>query len=193
MSQDNNETISRLMDGDVQQDSLFGDVSKDQEAVETWQRYHLIRDSLQNNLSENIDLDLHKRVMADLENEPVVLAPKRKKASQYTKPLAGFAIAASVMAAVLIGVQTGNVEQQGSPELVASTQTPITPNNQFNQPIINQDSIRTVSNSANVARSANSISEATLNRYLINYNELRANRGVQGMVPYVRIVGYEEE
>ena len=35
--------------------------------------------------------------------------------------------------------------------------------------------------------------ESRLNRYLVNYNEYRTNAGVQGMLPYVRIVAHEVE
>ena len=188
MSQENNEMISRLMDDDVGTNVSFKEITNNEEALDTWNRYHLIRDALQQNLSPRIDVELHKRVMNELENEPVVLAPKRKSPSQFVKPLTGFAIAASVMAAVLIGVQTNNVEQQVSPELVASNSASFAP-----QAPVATNAIRTVSSSSIDTNNANAISEANLNRYLINYNELRANRGVQGMVPYVRIVGYEQE
>jgi hypothetical protein len=35
--------------------------------------------------------------------------------------------------------------------------------------------------------------QTRLNRYLVNHNEYRSNAGVQGMLPYVRIVAHEVE
>ncbi len=190
MNIDKQESISALMDDEYSSDDVA--LLNNDESKQTWQRYHLIRDSLQGNLPGTVDLDLHQRIHDAIAQEsimmkPTVLAPKARSSMPYLKPVAGFAIAASVTAAVLLGVQSfqGNDTQNAVVPVVA-------------EQVISNELIRPVTLTSSqlpqVINTPESLSaKARMNRYMMNYNELRANSAVQGMAPYVRMIGYESE
>ncbi|WP_042010549.1 sigma-E factor negative regulatory protein [Aeromonas fluvialis] len=120
------EQISALMDGDLSDAEVLNELELDADSQATWGRYHLIGDAMRGDLPINLQLDLSDSIMAALEDEPTILAPKPvetapvpqstaspvKKESNVVSLLrrAGqqfgqYAIAASVAAAVIFGVQ----------------------------------------------------------------------------------------
>ncbi|WP_421225182.1 sigma-E factor negative regulatory protein [Aeromonas enteropelogenes] len=125
----NKEQISALMDGDLSDAQVLNELELDSDLQDTWGRYHLIGDAMRGDLPVNLQLDLSDSIMAALEDEPTVLAPKpveakpvAPQAQQEMEPaktdsnvvplfrrigqqLGQYAIAASVAAAVIFGVQ----------------------------------------------------------------------------------------
>jgi sigma-E factor negative regulatory protein RseA len=184
MKQDTNEILSALMDDEITIDTAerIGEIARDDELRQTWYRYHLIRDAIQGEINSDIDCSMAQRISRLLADEPVVLAPVNSGRNRYIKPIAGLAIAASVAAAVLLGIQVSN--RQAAPESTpafASNTVPQAPR-----------TVQFVSSNSGPANTANSTNVTfPMNRYLVNYNEHRANSGVRGMLPYVRIVGHE--
>ncbi len=187
MSDNIRESTSALMDGELsaEDEDLLDKLLSDDELKQKWQHYHLIRDSLQGHLPETVTMDLHAKIHDVISSEPTVLAPRKKQAIPFLKPVTGFAIAASVTAAVLLGVQnyqsTPNQETTGNTIAQQQTAT-VVPPAQFvsfgdAQPQVNAETSEQA--------------EARMNRYMMNYNEIRANSGVRGMPPYVRMIGYE--
>ena len=58
----------------------------------TWRRYHLIRDCLRGNLTDNVNNDFTENLKHELQNEPIIYTPKITK--QFKRePIIGFAIA----------------------------------------------------------------------------------------------------
>ncbi len=187
MSTEKTETLSALMDGETsasETDATVQAVANNDAARHTWFRYHLIREAMQNQLSDPVDTQLAERIRAQLTLEPTILAPQSSLRT-YLKPVAGLAIAASVTAAVLLGVQISNKEQgQAETPAFASNSTP-----QISQPV------QFVSGNSQPLNGSPQVqtAESPMNRYLVNYNEYRANSGMRGMLPYVRIIGHETE
>lgn len=187
MKIEQNEMMSALMDGELsshQIDEQIANLSSSTDSKQTWHRYHLMREALQGQLHHNVDVQLSERISTALEAEPTILAPAGKTGNKYLKPLAGLAIAASVTAAVLLGVQVTNTSTvSDSTPSFASNTTP-----QFSQPVqfvgVRNPAVSTSSRQTTAV-------ESPMNRYLVNYNEYRANTGMRGMLPYVRIVGHE--
>ncbi|WP_421239850.1 RseA family anti-sigma factor [Aeromonas enteropelogenes] len=125
----NKEQISALMDGDLSDAQVLNELELDSDLQDTWGRYHLIGDAMRGDLPVNLQLDLSDSIMAALEDEPTVLAPKpveAKPVAPQAQPemeptktdanvvplfrrigqqLGQYAIAASVAAAVIFGVQ----------------------------------------------------------------------------------------
>ncbi|WP_421187298.1 sigma-E factor negative regulatory protein [Aeromonas enteropelogenes] len=125
----NKEQISALMDGDLSDAQVLNELELDSDLQDTWGRYHLIGDAMRGDLPVNLQLDLSDSIMAALEDEPTVLAPKpveAKPVASQAQPemeptktdsnvvplfrrigqqLGQYAIAASVAAAVIFGVQ----------------------------------------------------------------------------------------
>jgi len=128
------ENISSLYDDELdatERDPLLTSLKQDEEQKQIWGRYSLIGDAIRKDLPDNPNHDLLSRVQMALESEPALLAPSSvsssdradrtrnqtvndvnvvelpKKASNdhFFKPVAGFAVAASVALASVLGFQ----------------------------------------------------------------------------------------
>jgi sigma-E factor negative regulatory protein RseA len=184
------EQISALVDDELEQGSRFvlHALATDNVYKGAWGRYHLMGECLRGHLPGHVDLLLADRISRALHDEPVLQGPHRWQ--RLLKPAAGLAIAASVAAIAILGVR-----QIGSGP-ATTTMPPIaynapTGNNDYQTVTVTagptpQEPARNYSTPADDAQSR-------LNRYLVNYNEYRANSGVQGTLPYVRIVAHEVE
>jgi len=147
----NKEQISALMDGEQSDAEVFNELGLDPDLQDTWGRYHLIGDAIRGDLPANLQLDLCDSIMAALENEPAILAPRSMmppplvqqdvasvKTEDNAKPhhvsnnvvpllrrvghqLGQYAIAASVAAAVIFGVQQYQSQDGASVNPVLNT------------------------------------------------------------------------
>ncbi len=186
MANDRRENVSALVDDEVrgaELRSLLDDLRQDSELQGCWSRYHLVSDALHANLSLADATRLSERVWAALEDEPTVLAPRRNtRLPPLAKQAAGLAIAASVAAIAIISVQSF---------------VPKPATNLFNAQVAQVAQVVPPDNLAQLA-SATELSPAqqaavrnSLNPYLVNHNEYSASSGMQGVLPYARIVSYE--
>ncbi|MEA9392425.1 anti-sigma-E factor RseA [Acerihabitans sp. TG2] len=120
-----NEKISALMDGESFDNELLNELSKDDRLQQSWQRYHLIRDTMRGDVGDVIHFDIASRVSAALAQEPARLTPQTVKESQplpetwhklpfwhKARPWAAqvmqIGLAACVSLAVIVGVQHYN-------------------------------------------------------------------------------------
>jgi sigma-E factor negative regulatory protein RseA len=178
MNNEDREWLSALADGELHEQSMeqrLTTLRDDPQLLASWQAYHLIRDTVSSNLNHSVAPQLHRRIAAALESEPTILAPQRRR-QPWLKQVAGVAIAASVTGVAIIGLQNMNgVDSNPAAAQVAQQ----------------QEYLRM--KPAQVARRNETPvqSNDALNRYLVNHNEYSANSGIQGMLPYVRIVGYK--
>lgn len=196
MSEFSREQISALMDGELADNPLYtvNALKNSEEYRKSWCHYHLIGETLRGNLPSHYDPQLAERISRAISEEPAVMAPEpgRFSLGEYFKPVMGFAIAASVTVAIIFGVrytseappintvQTAAVQQQ------PSTTTPVN-NPRIATAQVATDKPRQASRTYKIPIDA----QSRLNRYLVNHNEYRTNTGVQGMLPYVRIVAHE--
>ena len=190
MSDEKLEQISALVDDELEHGTRFVlNALKTNEAYKgVWGRYHMIGEYLRGHVPEYVDMQLAGRISAALQDERVNQSTYRFP--RLLKPVAGLAIAASVVAIVILGVrQTGSGPVATATPPVAYTQTGTSSDYQ------------TVTVTAKPApeQPAQNFktpddAQSRMNRYLVNYNEYRAaNAGVQGTLPYVRIVAHEVE
>ncbi|MGL5949706.1 MAG: sigma-E factor negative regulatory protein [Aeromonas sp.] len=112
----NNEQLSALMDaqGDA---AALSHTSQDPAAQQTWARYHLIKDALRGDLPSALPPTFCANVMAALDAEPPLAQPSTPAEPPHTSAIViplwrktlqqvgQYAIAASVAAAVIVGVQ----------------------------------------------------------------------------------------
>lgn len=179
MNEGNKEWLSALVDDELRGEALERGVDSlhgDSELLASWRAYHLIRDTVTSNLNDAVAPQLHRRISAAIEQEPTILAPKQRPQRSWVKHAAGVAIAASVTGVAIIGIQRINGVDSAQPSL------------QVAQP---QEYLRM---SPTVVASDNSALEKrddTLTPYLVNHNEFSTSAGMQGMLPYVRIVGHK--
>ena len=136
----NKEQISALVDGEIQDKVLLEQLSNERELADTFGRYHLYGDALRNELPSQVQLDLSDRIAAALVDEPAMVAapapaqplldessktaednnivrPRFGRVSPMLRYIGQFAVAASVSAAVIVGVQQYSQTDLQSPVL----------------------------------------------------------------------------
>ncbi|MCW8919329.1 MAG: RseA family anti-sigma factor [Gammaproteobacteria bacterium] len=171
--------LSALADGELHGAELerqLGLLRDDPRLLASWQAYHLIRDTVSSNLNHAVAPQLHLRVAAALESEPTILAPRQRR--PWLKQVAGLAIAASVTGVAIIGLQNMNgIDATPAAAQVAEKQEYL----RIEPSLVAQQKAQAGQNQNNDA----------LDRYLVNHNEYAVSSGIQGVLPYVRIVGYK--
>ena len=207
MTNSSDERISALMDGELDeqmQHSAMDELLNKGEARDTWARYHLISDTLRQHLPVGMDKQFSSRVMSALDDEPTVLAPRTTQTSPMARRLSGLAVAASVAAVAVMGVQFMYQQDGQVPaEQIAQAPTKVSPtasvaNKAFARAPIRQN-IQTVTQPMNptpmtprLAQQQSPLAQKrfhpNLNKYLVDHNQLTARTAVQGVMPYARLV-----
>lgn len=171
MANDIEEQLSALADGEVadhELDGLLRRMRGDESLRERWSRYHLIGESLRKNLPDDVRHGLDSRVWKALQKEEILFAPPpRRRVAPYFGQFARLALTAGITAVAILGFQTLNRDDT-SLSAVAGLQPPA---------------------------ETNTVPEpgATLDPYLVNHNEHSVSTGMQGMLPYVHLVGAVKE
>lgn len=187
MSESIKEHLSAFIDGEHEDEHLLDVLIRDKDMKQTWSRYHLIGDCLRDNLPEHISNDhISNSVKNSLQNEPTVLAPKTKQFD--FKPFAGLAIAASVAMVAVLGIQSGNEinpAATGAPAIANSIGTGVES--------FNFAEAQVLPAAVKQSDTPEHLTNERLNEYLMNHNTYRSNGGVNGVIPYVRMVTIEPE
>lgn len=120
------EKLSALMDGETLDSELMNALSGDKTLQQTWASYHLIRDTLRGDVSEQaLNIDISAGVMAAIATEPARRnvtplqesqpAPQQwqqmpfwKKMRPWASQITQIGMAACVSLAVIVGVQQYN-------------------------------------------------------------------------------------
>ncbi len=209
MSDKARERLSALMDDelvDFEQD--IHHLQDDDSLKQCWMRYHLIRDVVSGHLPDTVapDFGLAARVSAALEYEPTILAPRRFQPRQLMKQAAGLAIAATVSAIAIISIQNPDLDQTGVASLAAadkqgekviafssSGQSPGGQNSalaSLSDPVKGANVVLSRAGHPHIHKpGANRTSTSKFSGYLLNHNEYSVSANMQGMLPYMRIVG----
>ena len=177
MSNQFDERFSALVDGEETQISdVLSRIQQDDELRQRWQRYHLVRDAMTGHVEGQGFPDISSQVSQALDNEPTVLAPKRKTSRLQTiyKQASGFAVAATVATVAVISVQQTQVAQTNDIQTAA-----------VNNPAANVQ-VTTVKHADNSR--LDSAVESKLSGYLVHHNEYSVTAKMQGALPYMRIV-----
>jgi sigma-E factor negative regulatory protein RseA len=167
-----NEKLSALMDDELTEFEtrrLLDEVARDPQHRATWERYHLVRAALRNELDIAAAPGLAERVTGGLAD-----IPARSRLPLRTTGMV--AMAASVAAVAIIGLQWLNRPESGPASPLASQTTPAA-----TRVATTQDTRKTAPQPE---------TERTLNAYLVEHNEF-ATAGMSGMLPYVRVVGHD--
>ncbi len=200
------EQVSALLDDELstrETASVLAKLSRDPELQQRWDRYHMIGDVMR---GEAVNLnagEISGRVRQQIELEPAIISiPKRDRSrpwrSNWIKPAAGAALAASVATAVVVT----------APGLLSMNDTaqPTTASNISNTPppqIITAANISPVVPTIPVAHKAipgtrwknlkEPSLESRLNGYLVNHSEYAAPGTGIGVMPYATFVGYDSK
>lgn len=173
-----NEQISALVDDELdaaEQALLLRQLARDESLRRQFARYQLLSDALKDSLPERVDPDFHLRIQTALQDEaaPHATAAGSHLGHRLFRPLAGLAVAASVAVVAVLSLQSVRETTPQSAPAVASAPAPAD--------YIRAEGTPPAALAATPARD--------LDAYLVNHNEVAVNRGMRGMLPYVRIVG----
>ena len=179
--------LSAMVDGEVaasEIDWVLRRLSRDSDARDRWERYHLISDMIQGHAPAMLDIDFAARIRAAIEAEPLPQPVARPLPAWY-KPVTGFALAASVALMALYGLKLNQTDTL-PPTAPFAAAAPILSTPASSLPV------QTVA----VAQPADLTSEpfgTRLNSYLVNHNGYASRNSMHGVLPYVRMVGYQPD
>lgn len=215
MSDDIHQSLSSLMDSEADELALrrvLKASQEDAEVAETWHRYHLIRSVLHKELEQPQLFDLSDRISAAIEQEEAVVAtpdavqaqPSEKGASKVIHFLRDAsqgwlgksAIAASVAAAVVLLLPQPSTDQ---PMLATQSAAPIYQTELPRQSRVPTGSsgVQLVSAGAEQATAYHLVDnqkqrqEQLIRAYLMQHSEYVSATGTHGMMPMVRVAGYQ--
>jgi sigma-E factor negative regulatory protein RseA len=179
------EKLSALMDGELDRKAT-GDVlqtlASDSRLRCSWERWHLIRAALHQDLAETPVSGVASATADGLREEPTVLAPRGRllpDRRDIGRWIGGAAIAASVAAVSVVGIRMVNPVPGTQPTQLATT-----------QPVPNGNFVRTSDTRWNTISPD---VENDLNLYMVEHSEFTPTSRMNGMMSYVRIVGYDSE
>ena len=192
-----NERLSAFVDGELEdpaRDGIVDALYEDPELRRTWERFHLIGDAMRGTGPVPGADAVAREVSTTLAGESVVRLKPRARRSRL-HPLAGLAIAAAIAGIAVLGlhrldgggVQPPQIADASRSESTAAVSAP-------DRTEVRIASVAERPAGADASRLQWSgvapDAEARLNAYLVSHNEY-AGDGVRGVLPYVRIVGYQ--
>lgn len=204
------ERVSALMDGELHGADIeraIQDLGQDAELAERWSHYHLVSDSLRNDLAPQIDIQLADRIRSAIDAEPIYTAAHHwggKPKPAWRQQASGLAIAASLTAVSILSAQAllqnddSAIPASGPAMASAAPAATATPANQaadhsskrltpagielaaYRQPPANRDQAP--------------VPWSKFNKLLINHQEYQAGNTLSGRtLPYVRLVNSERK
>lgn len=176
--------LSAIVDDELEEreiDLVLRRLSRDRDSRARWERYHLVSDALQGHLPAALDIDFAARIRQAIEAEPQLLPATRPLPAWY-KPVTGFALAASVVLVALFGLKLTQTDTTFAPTVPLAANIP--PASTLPLPV----RVATLTQPAN---GSGEPVEARLSSYLVNHNGYASRNSVNGMLPYVRMVGYQ--
>jgi sigma-E factor negative regulatory protein RseA len=208
MNEELRESLSALMDGEASEQEIR-QVLDNLEAPalrDTWRRYHIARQGLQQGATVVAE-DLSRRIMSAIADEPAhSLQPDTGPAEihavgrwhRFSRPLASFAVAASVFAAVLLGSQfVGQDSGQGRVELLAGERvSPVGMVNTLGGAAVRAGYATPPVRQVPVGSTAsdyNAMARERLERYMLPHAEEAALNAPAGMMPYARVATFRIE
>lgn len=200
------ESLSALMDGEANEleiQRVLG-ASSNAKVRATWSRYHITRTvmgELNSEASAAASSGFADGVMAMLEGDNGSHSSSEsqaRKADGWLKPVASFAIAASVAGAVVVGGQwlDSGDPQQAVPAVAASVSrvSSAPPGSWGGVPLAASIQARPSGRSAAVDSAAiyDTLARERLQRYMIHNVEHAALNSSQGMMPFARVTRGEK-
>lgn len=162
------ETISAMMDGEIEGHEAHQAMlrlSDTGSARESWSTYHVIGDVMRGDALPAFDIS--GRVMAALEAEPTVLAPRRAPRASSRAFTYALSAAASISAVAVVGW------------MVFST------TNVANPPV---EMARAVAPAVADAQLVSSPNDGQMNEYLLAHQGVSPSTSLHGVAPYIRTI-----
>lgn len=179
MNDEIREQLSALADdelSELESPLLLGRMQRDAGLRECLGRYQLIGEVMRG-ADASAGMGIAQRVQRALADDaPVIGSQSVSQKDRWWKPLAGMAVAASVALVAVLAVTTERDSDNGVP--VAAVTTYTTPETTLASDTPEPQHWERIEPQV----------EKRLSGYLVNHNEYAASRGVQGVMPYARVV-----
>lgn len=159
-------------------------LNRDRELQARWERYHLISNVMQSHLPDALDLDFSARIRQAVEADPLPQLAAKPPLPAWYKPVTGFGLAASVVLVALFGLKLTQTDTVLSPETQLATASPVPTST------LPPATTQVVALNPSTDDSSQPV-EARLSTYLVNHNGYASMNSMHGMLPYVRMVGYQ--
>ena len=173
------EKLSALVDNELdelEERRVFTALEGDVALRRTWERYHLVRAALHQDVDVVVAQDAAEQVTRRIQAEPSTAVSFQRH--RVTRFLGTLAIAASVAAIAITGVQWVHQPVPAPlPALAVNTPAP-------------QNIIRSGTTHWDMKEPE---AESALNAYLVEHDEFASTSGLGGMMPYVRVVSYDND
>jgi len=180
------EQVSALFDDELDENEhemLLRRLKQEADLRGALSRYQIIGDSIRHNLDVAATTSMAQTVSSRIEQEEnISTLIASNKSSRILKPVAGLAIAASVAAMAVIGLQDmGDFQSvQPVPQRIVQVEP---------QPQVN---VLPVASGTHWDKQQPE-TERRLNGYLVNHSEYTSSISLQGMINYARIAGYDSK
>ena len=191
-----NESLSALMDGEADEleiRRLLNQTQQSPELLEAWQRYQLIGSLMRKEPAFTVDLS--KGIRQALDGEPMdeVVVPHAVKAAGSWRWLAASgAVAASVMLAVLVGVQQWQTTQMPAQEhglVASSSEAPVAPaDQQVAEPLMLASSVELNAEQQQQLEAA----QRKLQEYVLKHNEQALDSNAPTLLPFMQTVKFNQ-
>jgi sigma-E factor negative regulatory protein RseA len=212
MNDELGESLSSLMDGeasDADIERVLGNL-EDEALRRRWSRFHNASQSLSAGAAGNVTgVDLSRRIMAAVAAEPALKRTEDSAVAEappairpvgrwrrFSRPLASFAVAASVCAAVLLSVQVVDGPGGGAggvPAVVSTDRAGSGVVNPLEGAAVRADFSASGVTPSRPAADYDAIARDRLRRYLLPHTEEAALNAPQGMMPFARVASFETE
>lgn len=179
--------LSALVDDELNEmeiDLVLRRLCREDDLQASWSRYHLISDVIQGHLPDMFDSGFSARIRQAIEDEPLP-QPISKPLPAWYKPVTGFGLAASVVLVTMFGLKLTQTEE-ASPVPIAQQVADNSSGSSFTPRIVQPIA------AVQQMDSASEPIDARLNSYLVNHNGYASLNSMHGMLPYVRMVGYQQ-
>ena len=165
--------ISMLLDNELsgaEAISLLERIDQDEKLKQIWDRYNKVSLTLKSNRYIPVDRHFSQRIMENIHSSPMPVPKSRENRHKNW----GYALAASLVG---VGILTWSYLQTQS--------SPLNPV----EPIALIQTLPQSTGKSDLVHRYNSM-DSRLNDYLVTHNESAYSAGVQGMLPYARVVSY---
>ncbi|MBE9540395.1 MAG: sigma-E factor negative regulatory protein [Proteobacteria bacterium] len=200
MSERLRESLSAVMDGEANElelERVLSRIGEDDELRQAWVRYNAVRSVNEGGHIANLSLDVSGRVRAAINegNDGQALNKPAGLAQRFLKPLASFAVAASVAATVVIGGQ--QLYQIGEPDSYVNTLAGASPVGLINsvgatavQASYGMQSVPVLQPTVRTAY--RELARQRMERYMQEHVEQAALNTPQGLIPFSRVQQIQE-
>ncbi len=181
MNEGMKEQLSALVDNELdelEERRVFAALQGDSTLRNTWERYHLVRAALRQDLDVIVAHDLTERVAQRIATEPSTAAAFQRH--HVARLIGTLAIAASVATIAIAGVQWFQ-QPTPMPLLTVAASTPA--------PVL----VQAIHSGTTRWDTKEPEAEKALNAYLVEHDEFASTAGIGGMMPYVRVVSYDND